>query len=131
MVRAGFALGLEQHCRTQLANTLSTAVMSCTRSVRTQASDHYVSLFDVQQNQILVGLDRNPKAVAVMSVGTYRAGMEDTYFHDKEHYDAITDQQEKLKALSDCDRRVRRALPAWFPPRPTLFGYEYLNLKEK
>ena len=85
----------------------------------------------MEKNQILVGLDRNPKAVAVMSLGTYRAGMEDTYFQDREHYEVITDEEEKRKALFDCDVRVRRALPAWFPSRPTLFGYEYLNLKEK
>ena len=78
-----------------LANTLSAAVLSCARSVQTQASDHYLPLFDVEKNQILVGLDRNPKAVAVMSLGNYRAGREDTYFQDKEHYEVITDEQEK------------------------------------
>ena len=66
----------------------------------------YLSLFDVQKKQILIGLDRNPKAVAVMSLGTYRAGMEDTYLQDKEHYAIIT--AEKQKKIEE-ERALRKA----------------------
>ena len=62
--------------------------------------------FDIPDKSVLVGLDRNPKAAAVMTEGSYRAGMLDTYKGDEAHYEVITDEEKAKAEIQQVQREI-------------------------
>ena len=111
---------------------VSKVVAHSADAAKTPLSKEYIQdFYKIPGKTVLVGLDRNPKAAAVMTEGCYRAGMADTYAGDKEHYEVITDEAKAKQAIAEVQKRVHDALPRWVRQRDFTTGYEYLNLKEK
>ena len=131
IAKLAFATAMDKTLRNELCRKVSWAIHHTVREQATPASVEYCADFDVEERQVLVGLDRNPKSAAVMSEQTYRAGMLDTYAGDTEHYQVLTDKEEVKAAWRDAEKRIWEALPRWIPQRPMKVGFEYLNLKEK
>ena len=101
------------------------------RPSTTTASEEHCRSFELEEKQVLVGLDENTRSAAVMAEQTYRAGMADTYAADTDHYEVLTDPKEAKAALDAAEERIWAAWPRWIPKLPMEIGIEYLNLKEK
>jgi hypothetical protein len=127
-----FALQLPQVVKNEMMRVVSSIVFHSAQLVHTPEAEKYVEAFEqLEERQILVGLDRNPKAAAVMTEGMYRAGMQDTYAKDTAHYTVITDEKEAKAAIERAEQKIWAALPRWIRRKLLTIGYEYLNLKEK
>ena len=125
------ALGLPNALKNEMLRVVSSIVQHSSELALTPEAKKYMEDFErLEKHEVLVGLDRNPKAAAVMTESTYRAGMQDTYAKDVDHYEVILDAK-MAKAIEDIQQRVWRALPSWMQRKPVKLGHEYLNLKEK
>ena len=131
IAKLAFNTGMDKPVRSELCRKLSWAIHHTVRERETEASREYCAEFELEERQVLVGLDRNPKSAAVMSEQTYRAGMLDTYAGDKDNYQVLTDPEAVKAAWRDAEKRIWKALPRWIPQRPMKVGLEHLNLKEK
>jgi len=129
--RLATLLNFPPELRDRLIRDYSEVVAVCARDAETAASRLYTEEFKCEPKSILVGLDRNGKAAAIMHESVYRAGMQDTYARDTAHYEAITDPATAASAIHDCEQRIWELQPRWMYQRPLKLGYEYLNLKEK
>lgn len=129
--RLATLLNFPPELRDRLIRDYSEVVAVCARDAETAASRRYTEEFKCEPKSILVGLDRNGKAAAIMHESVYRAGMQDTYARDTAHYEAITDPATAASAIHDCEQRIWELQPRWMYQRPLKLGYEYLNLKEK
>ena len=79
IARMAFVTGLEKGVRNELCRKVSWAIHQTVHDRSTPESTEYCEAFELEDKQVLVGLDRNPKSAAVMSEQTYRAGMRDAY----------------------------------------------------
>ena len=90
----------------------------------------------VPDGMVSVGLDRNPRGMAIMSEETFFLLMEELYGNDPKFYKLLRSEKEEEEWLRRIDAADLRLRPWWVPrgrkgpmTREQL-GFEYPNLKE-
>ena len=112
VAKFAFQLGLPDDVKREMMCVVARIVRFSARQVRTAAAEKYVEAFEkLEDKEILVGLDRNPKAAAVMTKNMYWAGMQGTYAKATAHYTVITDPVAAKGEIERADQQIWNALP--------------------